>query len=68
MPNKARVPGGSNGRPNTRHSLDESRAAHKETSPRAAHGTKTSSAAAPRFAVAAARSKKEVSLLKSMFC
>jgi hypothetical protein len=38
--------------------LDESRAAHKETSPQAAHGTKTNSAAAPRFAVAAARSKK----------
>jgi hypothetical protein len=40
MPNKACVPRGSNGRPNTRHSRDESRAAHKETSPQAAHGPK----------------------------
>jgi hypothetical protein len=59
MPNKACVPRGSNGRRNTRHSLDESRAAHKETSPQVAHGSKTSSAAAARFAVAAARSKKK---------
>jgi hypothetical protein len=40
MPNKTCVPRGSNGRPNTRHSRDESRAAHKETSPQAAHGPK----------------------------
>ena len=93
MPHTACVPRGSTGRPSTRHSRDESRAAQSDTiaqtaqhvtgnrntckcwsadsgftaKNRTTHGTNTRSAAIARIAVAAARTSRGVSFVKSMF-